>query len=139
MEAAVNLVNRFIGQQREQRGARRHRSRDQHGILAAMVRPGHKVAVINASSCGALVEGMCRLLPGASIDLQITTPHGQSAIRARVARCSVVRVQAAAVWYRAGVVFECPLSWVGDMRGYGVPAAETRDRGRGEGLTRDGR
>ncbi len=135
----MSLVGRSIGRQGEQRLARRHRSSDQHGILAAVVRPGHKLAIVNASSSGALVEGMCRLLPGTSVDLQVTTRHGQSAIRARIARCSVVRVQAAAVWYRAAVVFECPLSWVGESGGYGIPTAEARDRGRGEGVTRDGR
>jgi hypothetical protein len=124
---------------REQRAARRHRSRDQHGILTALVRPGHEVSVVNASAYGALVESRCRLLPNAYIEVQLTTREGQSAVRARVARCSVARLQAAAVWYRAGIAFMCPLPWVGDGAGYGVPSPERAGSTRGEGATRYGR
>jgi hypothetical protein len=78
----------------------------EHGIVRARVRPGHDVAVIDASAGGLLIETDRRLLPGAAIDLQLATAAGTVAVRGCVLRCTVSRLRAAAVFYRGAIGFE---------------------------------
>ena len=100
---------------------------EEHGIVSARVRPGHRVAVINMSACGALIEGANRLLPGAAVDLQIETSHRRSTLRGHVLRCAVIRLRSSSVWYRAAIAFDRPRSALHDGRAteYGLPATET--------------
>ena len=100
---------------------------EEHGIVSARVRPGHRVAVIDMSAGGALTEGANRLLPGAAVDLQIETLHRRSTLRGHVLRCAVIRLRSSSVCYRAAIAFDRQLSPLHDGRAteYEVPAGET--------------
>ena len=100
---------------------------EQHGIVSARVRPGHRVAVIDVSAGGALIEGANRLLPGTAVDLQVETVHRRATIRGRVLRCAVIRLRSSSVWYRAAIAFDRQLSAFIDDRQteYKVPIGET--------------
>ena len=107
---------------------RRHFRRSgiaEHGIISARVRPGHYAAVVDVSAGGALVEIARRLLPGASVELQIETAHRRTALRGRVLRCAVTRLHPTAVAYRAAIAFD--LQWPGfadtDWHEYLVPGS----------------
>lgn len=110
------------------RGSRRWCGVDDHGIVAARVRPGHSVSVIDVSAGGALVESARRLLPGTSIELQFQTANQHASVRGRVLRCAVVSLRSSAVCYRGAVVFDRYLPWFveEDSTGYSVPSAEHR-------------
>ena len=112
----------------DRRGARRRRQVEDHGIVAARVRPGHAVSLIDVSEAGALVETDRRLLPGAPVELQFETPRHHAAVRGRVVRCAVSRVQSAAICYRGAISFDRHLPWFADSEepGYAIPTAEPR-------------
>ena len=95
---------------------RRARFRDQglHGVISARVRPGHAVDIVDVSAAGALVETEKRLLPGAPIELQLTTEAGTTPMRGRVVRCSVARLRPSSVLYRGGISFDTHLPWFAD-------------------------
>jgi hypothetical protein len=89
---------------------------DKHGIVSARVRPGHRVAIIDVSAGGALIEGANRLLPGAAVDLQVETVRRRTTLRGRVLRCAVVRLRSSSVGYRAAIAFDHQLAaFVGDQ------------------------
>lgn len=94
------------GTGRERRRTRRRRHAEDHGISDARVRPGSDAAVIDVSDGGALLETSRRLLPGSSIDLQLTSSAGRVAVRARVIRCFVSQIEPGRIWYRGAVAFE---------------------------------
>jgi hypothetical protein len=100
---------------------------EQHGILSARVRPGHRVAVIDVSAGGALIEGANRLLPGAAVDLQVETIHDRTTLRGRVLRCAINRLRSSSVGYRAAIAFDREFSALVDNRSteYQVPVRET--------------
>jgi len=79
---------------------------DEHRITSARIRPGHPAIVIDVSEGGALIETSKRLFPGSIVDVQFNTIQQQSAVRARVLRCSVTELQPHAVSYRAAISFE---------------------------------
>lgn len=83
-----------------------------HGILRARVRPGHDVAVIDACAGGLLIETERRLLPGAAIDVQLSTADGAISVRGCVLRCSVARLRPGNVFYRGAIGFERHLSCI---------------------------
>lgn len=70
------------------------------------LRGGRELSVVDVSSLGALVQGSARLLPGTHIDVHITTTRGRLLVRARVVRCAVWDLTAAAVSYRGALAFE---------------------------------
>jgi hypothetical protein len=82
----------------------------EHRISAARIRPAREATVVDVSPWGASIEVSFRLLPGASIDLQIDRPGHRADLKGRVLRCSVARLSASSVCYRAAVLFdrECP-------------------------------
>jgi hypothetical protein len=92
------------------------------------VRPGHEAALINVSQGGALIETLCRLVPGAAIDLQFTTGEGRVSVRGRVLRCAVAHLRPSGVFYRGAIAFERSLPWppAATWQGYGVPHGEGR-------------
>jgi hypothetical protein len=100
----------------------------EHGILSARVRLGYRAAVVNVSAGGALIEISKRLLPGATVDLQIETASDRSTLSGRVVRCAIARLRSNSVSYRAAIAFDCP--WLplckGRTKGYGVPVDESR-------------
>jgi hypothetical protein len=83
---------------------------EQHGIVSARVRPGHRVAIIDVSTGGVLIEGANRLLPGAVVDFQVETVRRRTTLRGRVLRCAVVRLRSSSVGYRAAIAFDRQLS-----------------------------
>lgn len=105
----------------ERRRARRQRTIDEHGIRGARVRPGHPAAVIDISAHGALVETPYRLLPGSSVDLQLEVVESRITVRGRVLRCAVASLRPWAIVYRAAILFERALRWLGDEKR--LPAA----------------
>lgn len=106
--------------QSERRCGRR-RGVDEHGIVAARIRPGYNVTLIDVSSGGALVETAHRLLPGKSVELHIEAPDRRGTLRGRVLRCSVVGVRPASICYRGAIAFDRHLPWFTEAAGYEVP------------------
>jgi hypothetical protein len=95
----------------DRRGMRRFDAQDAHGIVSASVRPGHRARVIDVSAGGALIETSHRLLPGASVELQVETGTDRASVRGQVLRCAVVRVRPTWVCYRGAIAFERHLPW----------------------------
>ena len=107
----------------ERRAAPRLHGIEEHGIVAARVRPGYRVSVVDVSAGGALVEGTCRLLPGVTVELHVETADRRAAIRGRVLRCVVARLRPSFVYYRGAICFEDDLPWfvVGESQESQVP------------------
>jgi hypothetical protein len=104
----------------------------EHGIVAARVRLGYRVAVIDVSAGGALIETSKRLLPGAAVDLQVETVNDRRAIPGRVVRCAIARLRSNSVAYRAAIAFDRPwrVPFGGRANGYGVPSEGARHEDR---------
>lgn len=100
----------------------------EHGILSARVRLGYRAAVVDVSAGGALIEISKRLLPGATVDLQIETASDRSTLSGRVVRCAIARLRSNSVSYRAAIAFDGP--WLPlckrRVNEYGVPAEESQ-------------
>jgi hypothetical protein len=77
----------------DRRGTRRLEAFEEHRIVSACVRPGHRARVIDVSAGGALIETSHRLLPGSSVELQVETNAERASVRGQVLRCSVVRLR----------------------------------------------
>jgi hypothetical protein len=103
---------------------RASRIRSAHGILAARVRSGRAVAIVDVSAGGALVDTATRLLPGAPVDVHLERAHDNASCRGQVTRCAIVRLKAAVVHYRAAIAFDKPLLWFQSEQsdGYLIPA-----------------
>jgi hypothetical protein len=101
----------------ERRRARRWCSIEEHGIVAARVRPGHHATVLDIGGGGVLLETGYRLLPNTAVELFLVGTSHQGAIRGRVVRCGVARVFASAIWYRGALAFERHLGWFDDRDG----------------------
>ena len=72
----------------------------------ARLRTGHPRVLINIGDGGVLVESSKRLLPGATLDLQLTGSNLCLTRRAVVLRCSVVAVgEGAGVRYQGALAF----------------------------------
>jgi PilZ domain-containing protein len=99
---------------KERRKSHRHRSLEQHGIVSARVRPGHRARLIDVSAGGALIETSHRLLPGAVVELHVERQSEYTRVRGRVLRCTVVRVRPTWVCYRGAIGFERHLPWLLD-------------------------
>lgn len=100
----------------ERRGMRRIEAREEHGIVSARVRPGHRARLIDVSAAGALIETSHRLLPGSSVELQVETGTERASVRGQVVRCAVVRVRPTWVCYRGAIAFDRHLPWFIDER-----------------------
>ena len=101
----------------DRRGARRLEAFDDHRIVSACVRPGHRARLIDVSAGGALIETSHRLLPGSSVELQVDTGTDRASVRGRVLRCAVVRVRPTWVCYRGAIAFDRHLPWFVEQRG----------------------
>ena len=100
----------------ERRGARRLEAFEEHRIVSACVRPGHRARVIDVSAGGALIETSHRLLPGTSVELQVETGTERASVRGQVLRCAVVRLRPTWVCYRGAIAFDRYLPWFVDER-----------------------
>jgi hypothetical protein len=105
------------GHAHDRRGARRLDAFDDHRIVSARVRPGHRARLIDVSAGGALIETSHRLLPGTSVELQVETGTDRASLRGRVLRCAVVRLRPTWVCYRGAIAFDRHLPWFVDERG----------------------
>jgi hypothetical protein len=103
----------------------------EHRIEAARIRPGREAAVLNVSPGGILLETLHRLLPGTTIDLQLTLPDRCTSIRGRVMRSAVAGLRSDYVLYRGALAFERPLALLAALDGYAVPPAATSERRHG--------
>ena len=101
----------------DRRGMRRLEAVEEHRIVSARVRPGHRARLIDVSAGGALIETSHRLLPGTSVELQVDTGTDRASIRGQVLRCAVVRVRPTWVCYRGAIAFDRHLPWFVDERG----------------------
>ena len=110
METAVS------GDPAERRRTRRLEAFDEHRIVSACVRPGHRARVIDVSASGALIETSHRLLPGTSVELQVETGTHRTSVRGQVLRCAVVRLRPTWVCYRGAIAFDRYLPWFVDER-----------------------
>ena len=95
----------------DRRGARRLEAFEEHRIISAAVRPGHRARVIDVSAGGALIETSLRLLPGTAVELQVETGTNRANVRGRVLRCAVVRLRPTWVCYRGAIAFDRHLPW----------------------------
>jgi PilZ domain len=109
----------------ERRHRRCHRVED-HGIVATLIRPGHRARLVDVSAGGALIETHYRLLPGSVVELHMEARKGRTTVRGRVTRCAVVRVHPRSMCYRGAIAFDRHLPWLQDDAGYGVPGADRR-------------
>ena len=101
---------------RERRGTRRMDAVDDHKIVSACVRPGHRARLIDVSAGGALIETSHRLLPGTSVELQVQTGTDRATVRGHVLRCAVVRLRPTWVCYRGAIAFDRHLPWFVEER-----------------------
>ena len=100
----------------DRRGMRRLEAVQEHRIVSACVRPGHRARLIDVSAGGALIETSHRLLPGTPVELQVDTGTDRASIRGQVLRCAVVRVHPTWVCYRGAIAFDRHLPWFVDER-----------------------
>lgn len=89
---------------------RRTHSRFGHPTITgvrAVLRPGHRVSVVNLSAGGALITGTRPLRPGSRVFLQLTIA-GQTGGRAsQVVRCAVAALDGSeGVKYRSAIRFD---------------------------------
>jgi PilZ domain len=96
------------------------------GTVSIRIRPGHAAHVIDVSAIGALLETAHRLLPGAAVDLHVSTERERTSVRARVVRCAVTGLRPTSVTYRGAVMFDRHLPWLAADEGYAIPCVEQR-------------
>jgi hypothetical protein len=99
-----------MGTHADRRRASRHAGREQHGIEAAHVRPGHDATVLDIGAGGALIETEHRLLPGANVHLVLERRQYRANIRGRVLRSTVTRVHPT-ICFRGAIEFDRSLPW----------------------------
>ena len=110
----------------ERRSARRS-----HGVdLAAQVRPGQRVRIVDVSAGGALFDALRPLRPGASVEVQFERADSHVWLSATVLRCGVVAIDPHyGPTYRAAVSFNQTFAWAWEAPtrgGYRVPDSEAR-------------
>lgn len=75
-------------------------------LVAARLRPGRVIKLLDLSNGGALVEATARLLPGAPIVLHLVGVGGAHTIQGTVLRCYVAALDpCSGVRYRAALAF----------------------------------
>lgn len=84
---------------------------EEHGVTSIRLRGGRQVWLVDVSPHGASFESTSRLVPGATVQLHVTTRDREVTATGRVVHCSVTRVEADGVWYRKGVAFGQPIEW----------------------------
>jgi hypothetical protein len=128
MEAAMTTKPAI---ERERRTAPRTHTLEEHGIRAARVRAGRDAVVLNVSAGGILIETLHRLLPGTTIELQLSVGTERAEVRGRVLRSAVSCLRHGRVSYRGAIAFERPLRSTGGNDGYAVPSLHAADRRNG--------
>jgi hypothetical protein len=95
----------------ERRCAARLGRPEDHGIVAARIRPGHDAAIVDVSDDGVLIETAHRLMPGRIVELVLERQSGKASVRGCVLRCAVARVRPSSVSYRGAIGFDRALAW----------------------------
>jgi hypothetical protein len=118
------MTNRTV----ERRQTARHRRVEDHGVVAARIRPGHDASVVDVSDGGALIETAHRLMPGRVVELVLERRTGATAVRGSVLRCAVAGVRPTSVSYRGAIGFDRALAWYADQSSgeYRAPVGEKR-------------
>ncbi|MGC4082124.1 MAG: PilZ domain-containing protein [Vicinamibacterales bacterium] len=98
----------------ERRQAVRVTAASVEDAIAARIRPGHQVTLVDISSAGVLVESSRRLSPGAIVELHLDGVDRRHVSRARVVRAWVSGVLPAALTYRAALDLESHMAWLSD-------------------------
>ena len=95
----------------ERRTSRRRRRAECAWLVAARLRPGRDVRLLDLSSGGALVEASVRLLPGASVVLHLIAAGGPVSVCGKVLRCRVSALdRSSGVRYHAALGFDRSLA-----------------------------
>ena len=104
---------------------RRRAARTPASGLAALVRPGYRVEVVDVSSGGALFDAARPLRPGAVVDVQFERAEARLRLSATVVRCGVIAIDAErGPTYRAAVSFRESFPWAREASthdGYELP------------------
>ena len=108
---------------RDRRRAARLRPSGNEPIARLRLRAGREVSLVDVSSCGALVEGEARLLPGTHVDVHVTTTQGRVLVRSRIVRAYIAEISRERVTYRSALSFERHIE-IGGRDGYSVPVAD---------------
>ena len=78
----------------------------------ARLRPGAEVTIVNLSWAGVLIDGPCRLQPGAPAGISLDLTGVRGVLACRVVRCHVSHVGGpGGIRYRAGLAFDEPLAF----------------------------
>lgn len=92
---------------------RRREARSAARGVRARIQPGHRLAVLDVSSLGALVEGAIQLRPGSRVTVQLESDARRQTVAARVLRCTVSTIDPkAGITYRAALSFSDRCEWV---------------------------
>jgi len=108
----------------DRRDAPRRAPPEEYAVVAARIRPGYDVEVVDMSGGGVLVESRHRLMPGATVELYLRCEkQPATVVRGRVVRCYVVRLGEDTVRYQGAIAFERYLRTFekAPRNGYGVP------------------
>ena len=99
--------------------------------LAARIRPGHRVLVVNVSADGALLDAPTPLRPGAGVEVQFERADHRVRMSGTVVRCGVTALDPhRGPTYRAAIAFEGTFDWVREDSshdGYGLPNLREHD------------
>ena len=87
--------------------------------------------MLNVSAGGILIESLHRLLPGTTIELQLSFGADRAEVRGRVLRSAVSCLHHGQISYRGAIAFERVLVSGGGINGYAVPTSNAADRRHG--------
>jgi len=100
------------GQDDDRRSERRSSEADVRSI-AARIRGGHDVILLDVSASGVRIEGTRPLRPGARVDVHLSRECRRVTVPARVVRSLVVAIDAVhGITYQAALSFERRCDWL---------------------------
>jgi PilZ domain len=106
---------------------RRRSPRTRSSGLAARVRPGHRVQVVDVSAGGALLDAHRPLRPGTGVEVQFERATHRLRISGIVVRCGVSAIDPQrGPTYRAAIAFDDTFEWAREATtrdGYEMPDA----------------
>lgn len=95
---------------------RRREARIRAQGAGALMRPGHRLVVVDVSQSGALVEAGRPLRPGSDIEVQLEGDVRSGMVAAHVTRCSVAALHGeSGITYRAALAFDQACHWVREI------------------------
>ena len=110
---------------------RRRAPRSRPPGLAARIRPGHRVMVVDVSASGALLDASTPLRPGAGVEVQFERSDHRLRVSGHVLRCRVTALDPhRGPTYRAAIAFERTFEWACEETprdGYGMPNLREHD------------